>query len=108
MRLPRFRFTMRRLMVVVLAVSLTIGMGVMLLRRAEYRRRAIGWEDIARLDLASQLGFDPEVSRRLFIHCDGLRQKYEDAASHPWLSVEPDPPSPISCNGIPVNLVPTR
>jgi hypothetical protein len=115
MRLPRFRFTMRRLMVVVLALSLTFGMAVMLLRRAEYRRQAISWEGIARLakdDLDGhgpgvQLGVDPKESRLLFTYYDSLRQKYEYAASHPWLSVEPDPPNPLSSLGIPGPPAPT-
>jgi hypothetical protein len=35
-----------------------------------------------------------EERRRRSVYWDALKEKYERAASYPWLSVEPDPPAP--------------
>jgi hypothetical protein len=99
MKLPRF--TVRRLMVAVAIVGLTLGFEVI-------RRRRVAFLEIARLNdntasvLRSELSEsdepgphgDPITMRRLADYCDAMRKKYELAARYPWLPVEPDPPEP--------------
>ena len=44
--------------------------------------------------LATSSGATAHDLRRLAAHESRLERKYERAARHPWLSVEPDPPEP--------------
>ncbi len=103
--MPRFRFAIRRMMVVVAVVGIACGFEVLRRRRddgiqkvathgdreaffragAEFRaepRDARREEDIRRKSLAA--------SRR---HAR-LKLKYERVARYPWLPVEPDEPAP--------------
>jgi hypothetical protein len=109
MRLPRVRFTVRRLMVAVAIVGLLMGTGLWAVRMrtlsAAYRERAF------------EFGGEPAVGRNLdfkvitedgeyiSVHKDEnywlrrewghkLAEKYRRLADRPWLPVEPDPPPP--------------
>jgi hypothetical protein len=44
--------------------------------------------------MAAPLPAEMEWLRRRYVHFSRMRQKYEFAAAHPWLPVEPDPPLP--------------
>jgi hypothetical protein len=98
----RPRITVRWLMVSVAAISLAMGVAVMLQRRSEYLRMAGRWREVAAAakddlegrGVGSALGVEPEASRVLYLYYDRLRRKYEFAADHPWRSVDPDPPNP--------------
>jgi hypothetical protein len=105
MRLPRVRFTVRRMMVAV-AVAALLLIGVVLWRRSEeYRRRAeshdsLLWSELpVAVDEAAspgRLGGGLSVVgllRRAKYHHD-MSQKYWRAAARPWLPVAPDPPEP--------------
>lgn len=108
MRVPRVRFTLRRLMAAVAASAVILG-GVRLHRQAtDYRSRAAGSAQTLALIRNGAWGY------RLVVGQDGrwhrvidradllsliryhteLRTKYERAAARPWLPVEPDPPEP--------------
>jgi hypothetical protein len=90
MRLPRVRFTVRRMMIAVAAVALLCGM-------AERRQRF--------LEIASRHGViacptatcTPEQARRIARANDysqAMYRKYRLAAWLPFLPVWPDPPVP--------------
>jgi hypothetical protein len=95
MRLPRLRFTLRRMMAVVaaLAVSLALGRCLLALRywslAWEYERS--GWGD------GLKHPNDPSYwsyQGKLRAYYDQLSDKYKRAALQPWLPVDPDPPLP--------------
>lgn len=110
MRLPRFRFTLRWLMVAVAIAAVAFGID-------RYVERAIelGWEYQAiadshvrdekmfkyqainsRLSIAHDVKpeYPPEYYDRKAKHYTDLRAKYARAARYPWLPVAPDPPEP--------------
>lgn len=96
MRLPRFRVTIRRMMVAVAIVGMCLGCGVWIqkLRRASesYRVRAIlHTSSAARLIRYNHQhgGLEKHVAYDL-----KMRAKYMRASLYPWLPVEPDPPKP--------------
>jgi hypothetical protein len=124
MRLPRVRFTARRLMVAVVIAAIGLW-GIALLRlSAEYRRRASDMrraqqahsinaeiagnvaEAIRReassypaftsdlLPGASKYQRSKEAYQRKADHYSRLTEKYIRAARYPFLPVEPDPPEP--------------
>ncbi|MDB5352076.1 MAG: hypothetical protein JWN86_3323 [Planctomycetota bacterium] len=92
--MPRFRFTVRRMMVVVAIVAACLGWIVE--RHARFRRlsashmsqaiEASGPDDPFHIALKIP---SPEEEWRI-----GLAAKYARAARYPWLPVEPDPPEP--------------
>ena len=95
MRLPRFRFTVRRMMIAVAIVGVTIG--VLAVRRSAFLRRADHYHRVSRSYIALQLptppGEFPDASYwRQIIWAGKMRAKYERAARYPWLPVAPDPP----------------
>jgi hypothetical protein len=118
MRMPRI--TIRGLMVVVAMVALSLASYGLIERaiacrksvryhsfRAERIRTRLPWpEEIDRyyrwnspeatrfMRGTMALGTDPEHDRAMLAHHEFLRRKYEYAASHPWLLIEPDPPAP--------------
>ena len=100
MRVPRVRFTVRRMMVAVAVVALVLG-GVLraldLARRsAEYRRKATEAEKHEKR-LVSYSKRYPERAKRLrALSGDwaSVKEKYHRAARYPWLPVAPDPPEP--------------
>ena len=92
MRLPRVRFTVRRMMVLVAILGLMIA--------AFERRQRFGWiasEHRAHVPKhmfpTKPVGMGDKEWRPLEWH-ESMARKYEYAASHPWLPVAPDPPEP--------------
>ena len=110
MRVPRVRFTVRTLMVLVAVVAIILGGMILRQRAASYRQRAaqFGWvatglRQSAASGNAAFLHPTPTgpgtpmtqaMSLRWAEYYAGLRAKYEHAALYPWLPVEPDPPEP--------------
>ena len=107
MRLPRFSFrlTVRRLMVAVAIVAVVIGIVTELDRRRERYTRLARQHSVVRDELHKFLVVVPPSGsleffgdRRAIAELVGyhgrLKAKYEEAARHPWLPVEPDPPEP--------------
>ncbi len=105
-RLPRVRFTVRRLMVAVALAAVAIG-GVAWVARverlaSEYRRQyarhsaevqRYGEEASKALGLGGGRERHVRASRLAAYHAR-LESKYGRAAHNPWLPVEPDPPPP--------------
>lgn len=85
MRLPRFRFTVRGLMIAV--ATFAAALGVLAERRAGFLRIAQG-HGAARRPLIPMCNI-----LDTWWHGE-MEQKYERAARSPWLPVAPDPPSP--------------
>lgn len=105
MRILRIRFTLRRMIVVVAIVAVSLGLGGMWMRHERYLGLAQGYslqEQVARdhqdliqvtkMDRRGKVLLDAFPRKR--VHYARMRAKYEHAARHPWLSVAPDPPEP--------------
>lgn len=103
MRLPRVRFTVRRMMVAVaiLALALTAYAGIER-RRARLQRLAqFHWEKVAANSVV-QADANPTIyrasaslrNRQLAHYHVNLAYKYANAARHPLLPVATDPPEP--------------
>jgi hypothetical protein len=115
MRLPRMRFTVRRMMIVVVGVGLLTGVGrAMGQRSARFRMLsekhwAEHWDGAIVFRSGDVEGTGPdsgeqnpaivEIRRRVAaqqVFHRRMAEKYERAARYPWLGVEPDPPEPKS------------
>src|SRR4051794_11049283 len=111
MRPPRVRFTVRRLMVAVAVVAVCMGLLTMRQRAATRRARALSHAAKAderrvvvavwrrgnvRLINITREQAEADVGRceRAATYHEAMRRKWEEAARHPWLAVEPDPPEP--------------
>jgi len=109
MRLPSVRFTVRRIMVAVAIMAVFFGAADGLRRRrGSFGQQARKWqrmasaEYIASLSVVQHTTFGPsplelrisEAHYQLADHYWALKEKYERAASAPWIPVEPDPPAP--------------
>jgi hypothetical protein len=101
MRLPRM--TTRRWMAVVLVASLLLGVLVMSRRAAHFMRLAAFHKQAAikiprwviRVNArGDRLSHAASPEQRLLDYHRKLAHKYENAAQHPWLPVEPDPAEP--------------
>lgn len=100
MRIPRVRFTVRRMMVAVVVVSLLLWAKGMWERRVYCQRRADYWASREReaFKMAKECGEDPSepwrswaaVEREAADRYARLRVKYEDGAAQPWVPVIPD------------------
>jgi hypothetical protein len=109
MRLPRVRFTVRRIMTAVAVAACILG-GIRLQQLAAgYQERS---SHFAHRMLMEKVGcyFDDvildaaareksrrkytDLSHRRYLRYQSLGEKYERAARYPWLPVEPDPPEP--------------
>ncbi len=99
MRMPRLRFTVPGLMILVAVVG--IGLRVVYLRRydsdeaAIYRRLAGNWH-VSINALYSEnrgAGMARHVAE-MTEYYEVLALKYERAALYPWLPFQPDPPEP--------------
>ncbi len=91
MKLPRVRFTVRRMMVAVAAVACIFWASLLI----ERRRRFLIIIDSHRMPDARFLRYhDADYELRLIRWHDEMQAKYEFAAAHPWLPVAPDPPAP--------------
>jgi hypothetical protein len=97
MRLPRVRYSVRRMMIVVAVIGLALAMPPWLKGRGErLRLRAIhhteegegGWVDqrVTKEQIEA-------LKRRLAYH-QQMAEKYRWAARYPWLPVWPDPAEP--------------
>jgi hypothetical protein len=114
MRLPRVRFTVRTLMLAVAVVAGVFAAEQGVRRSEEYRVRARRHEARLRtLALVRQHGYYPYCSlgiedlslvynaataplhARCVAYHTRLMQKYRRARWMPWLSVEPEPPTPF-------------
>jgi hypothetical protein len=105
MRLPRLRFTVRRWMIAVAAIAVLIFAytwgGEMRKRRAYYMSRAQENADVARcFDYGFYPKDDPtdllyQIYKPQHDHFKRLELRYRRAAARPWISIEPDPPSPF-------------
>jgi hypothetical protein len=119
MRLPRIRFTVRQLMVVVAVVSLLLAVTTGLLRRrASFQRRTevharkASQENLMGM-FAGELPYNasarltPMQERTRDAHYElagyyyGLEAKYRRAAGRPWLPIGTDPPPPAWPRGVP-------
>jgi hypothetical protein len=104
MRLPRPRFLVRWLMLVVAIAGLAMGGGVWGYRMRELSDKYKGmansqWNDVeGLLRVLDDKKFgvrDAERLAALVAHHTSVAQKYERAACYPWLRVElPDRPEP--------------
>jgi hypothetical protein len=118
MKLPRLRFTVRRMMIVVAVVATLLAAEKMRrvrrersLKAADYAAEAKSWSDDAsevesmlvkprsRSDAASRqrLAELDEVARNYRDHERSNRElasRYARAAARPWLPIERDPPEP--------------
>ena len=112
MKVPRVRFTIWRLMILIVAVALPLGIWVQVVYRRDQFRDLADWH---RGQIKGQMigrgppyfislwpcEFDGTTLRDL---TDGERRrdeyhfelyaKYLDASKRPWLAVQPDPPEP--------------
>jgi hypothetical protein len=89
MRLPRPRFTVRRLMVAVAITAVATYMGMVAWRIETYAMRA----DAHARHLNSGHSFIYDSTDLIQWH-ERMRLKYENAARNPWFPVAPDPPEP--------------
>jgi hypothetical protein len=90
MRLPRPRFTLRRLMVAVAVMAVVLGLCRWLWTRS------VAFRSIADAHNAQRMGGIPmhtENLPSLLYHIE-MGNKYDRAARYPWLPVAPDPPEP--------------
>jgi len=98
MKLPRM--PLRWLMSLVAVVAVVLGAaGWMLRLSAEHRRRAYEYKNIItyKFYIGNRFGSQAaplSLRDRRNLWADEMRLKYERAADHPWLPVEPDPPEP--------------
>jgi hypothetical protein len=120
MRIPRLRFTLRRMTLAVAVLALILGGLRIVWLRDRYRRAAASYAATENLqrgflrfaegdaeaeeDLAIAFGYkisgeDKEqqateirVMRRKADYLEMMRRKYERAAARPWMPVDPDPP----------------
>jgi hypothetical protein len=91
MRMPRFRFTVRRMMVAVAIVGLASG--VLIERHRRFDRLAKEhineyWKYVPEDELRPREP-NPEADWHLIMYFN-----YDHAARYPWLPVAPDPPEP--------------
>ncbi len=111
--MPRFRFTVRRMMVAVAIAAFMLAGGELLRRRNAYLEKAenfrhdivppSGWDmgggTLSEEEFRKQLAAfqaEGEAIRRTprSRHYQAMARKYERAARYPWLPVAPDPPEP--------------
>ena len=116
MRLSRVRFTVRRMMVAVAVVAVSLNLVMVTWRCFSFSHRATLYSHLAS-HLSRYAGKYPAdtvlpntIYRRtakgptvaltgggaakLAAHYDALARKYKHAAAYPWLPIEPDPPPP--------------
>jgi len=110
-RLFRLQLTVRQLMVVVALAALAMAIPIrneLTRRKTKYLRLAAIHEDAgARLTIMSDgplkgrvLEYEPRAGKyfarspAIIEYRSRMKEKYNYAASHPWLPVTPDPPKP--------------
>ena len=100
--MPRLRLSVRLLMVLIAFAAVAMAATVMARRSGEFRALAEEQADAEQLSLSyadearGPTGDRQRVARgeQMAAYHRALRVKYEQAARHPWLPVEPDPPIP--------------
>ena len=101
MKLPRVRFTLRRLMVVV-AMAATVMGSVTYLKRRSAQFRAIYFNQALKAEEWNWLAAKLETRRdsrsvnalSIYKFHKFMAEKYDLAARRPWLPVNPDPTEP--------------
>lgn len=93
MKLPRVRFTVRRLMVAVAIVAIAIPTYSWLL---EVARKAESYRNMGRYyrSVITSPGGTPEYLERFVSWRSAMIRKYDRAALFPWLPIEPDADMP--------------
>jgi hypothetical protein len=116
MRLPRVRFTVRRMMVAVAVVAIISGSVQLWRLRRLYQDRASGYASMALryVSTPEEAAYwearwtrqregrpaeypwpaGPPFVPAIVAHYRSLQAKYEHAARYPWLTVVPDTPEP--------------
>jgi hypothetical protein len=115
MRLPRLRFTVRRLLVAVAVIAALWCAERMRQQRATQQRseyyqasaalyRMFGRQfreayatrsaNVFAIQHGPTFAATPALRLKWARHYESLASKYEDAVSHPWEPVPPDPPPP--------------
>jgi hypothetical protein len=96
MRRHPVRMTLRGLMVAVAIVAVVLGVGLLKKRRDERLKRLAFYSGLehkytarAQASTSGRLG---NAGQERLDYFRAMRRKWEWAASHPWESVEPDPP----------------
>lgn len=97
-RLPRVRFTVRRMMVGVAIVALILVGSRIVWLRHRYRNLAQSY-DVKEFALAfgvqdERVSVESVRAWKKIEYYAALKRKYERAASRPWVPVPPDPPPP--------------
>jgi hypothetical protein len=90
MRLPRVRFTMRRIMV---AVAMSAAYSLIERHRLLYGIPA-AWKPEEYSRYKHRLDRNASLAFRRVEHHFEMMFKYRDAGRRPWLPVAPDPPEP--------------
>ncbi|WP_435020388.1 hypothetical protein TA3x_001802 [Tundrisphaera sp. TA3] len=105
MKRPRWRFTLRGMMVAVAILALASFGTRMLIRRGQHLRSAVLFQkkeaearqrEAWSRSMATKGYVSPRVAeaeRSRAEHFGRMKAKYERAARSPWLAVEPDPPA---------------
>jgi hypothetical protein len=86
MRVPRVRFTVRRMMVAVAVVGLLLG------GAAWMRRRSLWHLGLAISHTEESVAWQIDPPRA--IHLARLAERHARAARYPWLPLAPGPPGP--------------
>ena len=117
MRMPRVRFTVRRMMVAVAAIAVLLAGGIKAARMSRLarthqmyatqhglseaiERRNVNIFEYAKItnkkrpDICAIFDQLARVARLRVDYYAVLKVKYADAATHPWKDVPPDPPRP--------------
>jgi hypothetical protein len=98
MRLALARFTVRRMMIAVAIVAIVLGVATFKKRRDQRLKNQVYFAGLERKFTAraeaSATGSPPKAAQARLNYFRAMRRKWQWAASHPWESVEPDPPEP--------------
>lgn len=99
--MTRRSLTIARLMIAIAILAVALGDIGMRRRSADFRRRAQDHARAGQWGGGSIGGSDEGLARMMneikefTSYHDRMRRKYEYAALHPWVWVEPDPPPPV-------------
>jgi hypothetical protein len=99
MRLPRVRFTVRRMMAAMAIAGALLGAEIMRERRERFAELArvfggTAWSARRAAENPPGTHGDPVTMRSIAEYADALQMKYARASRYPWLPVAPDPPEP--------------
>jgi hypothetical protein len=91
MRLPRERFTVRKLMKWVAIAACVLWSVILMERSHRYRAKSTNYA-MAKFLWYGVTGSTLSTTQAKWL--EDMQKKYDYAAAHPWLPVEPDPPEP--------------